>query len=241
MKKLFIMLACLAWMQSKSQQLVNPYPKTINVNGSAEMEIIPDEIYVQVDLKEYEKKGEKISIDQIKSEFLLRAHGIGIPDSAISIASYEGFNGYPWWRKKKRDKAADLLATISYQVKLNSSYKVDQLVNLLDDDATINFQVIKTSHSKINEWRKQLKIQAVKAAHEKAAYLAESINEKVGEAVTITEPADVSLFYYPRNAYANLKMANTSMEMQAAPSNEQAIDFRKIKLKFEVNAVFALK
>ncbi|HYJ37842.1 MAG TPA: SIMPL domain-containing protein [Chitinophagaceae bacterium] len=241
MKIIFIVLACLACIQSKSQQLMNPFPKTINVNGSAEMEVIPDEIYVQVDLKEYQKKGEKVTIDRIKSEFLANVRSLGIPDTAISIASYEGFNGYPWWRKRKKDKEADLMATISYQVKLNSSYKVDQVVNLLDEDATLNFQVIRTSHSRINEWRKQLKIQAVKAAKEKAGYFADAINEKLGEAVTITEPNDVSLYYYPRNAYSNLKSANMQMDMQASPSNEQAIDFRKIKLKFEVNAVFALK
>ncbi len=34
----------------------NPYPKTISVNGSAEMEIVPDEIYVQIRLGEYQKK-----------------------------------------------------------------------------------------------------------------------------------------------------------------------------------------
>ena len=34
----------------------NPYPKTINVTGSAEMDIVPDEIYVQVDLREYKKR-----------------------------------------------------------------------------------------------------------------------------------------------------------------------------------------
>src|SRR5262245_41111880 len=104
MKKLFIVLACLACFQSKSQQLVNPYPKTISINGSSEMEVIPDEIYVQVDLKEYQKKGEKINIDQIKSDFLKNVRSLGIPDSAISIASYEGFNGYPWWRKRRKDK-----------------------------------------------------------------------------------------------------------------------------------------
>jgi len=36
-----------------------PFPKTISVTGSAEMEIIPDEIYVQVDLREYKKNGRR--------------------------------------------------------------------------------------------------------------------------------------------------------------------------------------
>ena len=57
MKKLFISFAVILFSTSGfAQAQINPYPKTITVAGSAEMEIIPDEIYVQVDLKEYDKK-----------------------------------------------------------------------------------------------------------------------------------------------------------------------------------------
>jgi len=243
MKKIFIILSCLAFLQLKSQQVLNPFPKTINVNGSAEMEVIPDEIYVQVDLKEYQKKGDKMALDQIKSEFLNSVKSLGIPDSAVSIASYEGYNGYPWWKRNRKEKAADLYASISYQVKLNNSYKVDELVKALDDDATLNFQVVRTSHSKINEWRKQLKVQAIKAAREKAEYLAAAINENVGEAVTVTEPTDLSVYYGQRNAYS--KVANfqlmDQMESKKIATDEPGIDFRRIKLKFDVSVVFALR
>ncbi|HEY0678917.1 MAG TPA: SIMPL domain-containing protein [Chitinophagaceae bacterium] len=240
MKQLLFLLFMGMLHQAGAQTIANPYPRTITVNGSAEMEVIPDEIYVQVDLKEYEKKGNpKKPIDLIKSEFLDHIRKLGIPDSAVSIASYEGYNGYPWWLRKKKNP--DMLASISYQVKLNSSYKVDQLVNVLDDEATQNFQVVRTSHSRINEFRKQLKIQAVKAAKDKAMYLTEAINEKAGEAVTINEPSDVSLYYYSPRGYVEMnKVANVRDQSVSAPET-QGIDFKKIKLKFDVNVVFAIK
>src|SRR5688500_7977111 len=75
----------------------NPFPKTISVTGSSELEIVPDEIYVQVDLKEYEKKGQaKMPIDRIKQEFLNKIKSIGIPDSAVTVLTYEG-NGTEYW------------------------------------------------------------------------------------------------------------------------------------------------
>ena len=40
-------------------QRPNPFPKTISVSGSSEMEITPDQIYVHITLREYQKKGEK--------------------------------------------------------------------------------------------------------------------------------------------------------------------------------------
>lgn len=79
-------------------QQPNTYPRTIQVSGSAETEIIPDEIYVTVTLKEYEKRGVgKIGLEKIKSDFLGYCKSTGLPDSTVSIASYEGFNSAPWW------------------------------------------------------------------------------------------------------------------------------------------------
>src|SRR5438270_9958012 len=96
------LMALIAFAAS-AQMIQNPYPRTITVTGSAEMEIVPDEIYVQIELKEYEKKGQpKASIDQIRSSFLQSARAVGIPDSAITIAAYDGMNGNPWLRKKNK-------------------------------------------------------------------------------------------------------------------------------------------
>lgn len=227
------LIAVKGFAQSTS---INPFPKTITVNGSAEMEVVPDEIYVLVDLKEYEKKGSgKISLDKIKSDFLGYCKSIGLPDSAITIASYDGYNGNPWVRKKS--KKQDLLASITYQVKFSNSKKMDELVDKLDDEATQNFRIERTSHSKIQEFRKQLKIQAVKAAKEKAGYLAAAIDEQVGVAVTINEPGDVIVQPY---VYSQVR-SNLAMEYKAADDGGMAVDFKKIKLRFEVNVVFALK
>jgi len=62
MKKYFMLfLPVLFGVQANAQQTAsvfvnNPFPKTITVSGSAEMEIVPDQIFVNVELKEYQKK-----------------------------------------------------------------------------------------------------------------------------------------------------------------------------------------
>jgi hypothetical protein len=231
-----IFLISLGW-NCFSQTNKNPFPKTITVTGTAETEIIPDEIYVQVDLKEYDKKGQgKVSIDKIKQDFLNTVKTLGIPDSLISIAAYDGLNGNPWYRKKH--KKDELYASISYQIKLKNSKQVDDLVDRLDDNATQNFFIQRTASSRITELRKKLKMEAVKAAKEKAIYLAEAINENIGEAVTINEPVEYFV-PFPQD----LRMANKTMMMQdqAAEDNATPVDFKKIKLKYDVTVVFALK
>lgn len=233
---LILTMTVLFFNASRAQQVVvNPYPKTITVNGSAELEIVPDEIYVMVDLKEYEKKGQgKVAIDKIRQDFLIAVRSLGLPDSAVSVAAYDGYNN-PWLRKK--NKKTELYASITYQVKLRNAAQIDQLVDKLDDNATSNFYISRTSHSKLEEFKKNLKIQAVKAAKEKAGYLAEAINEKIGDAVTINEPNEYFQPYY--NTMANVRMQKMEAMDQAVA--EPQADFKKMKLKYDVTVVFALK
>lgn len=244
MKKLLILFFTLITIQSIAQQKDDKWLyKTVNVSGSAEMEVVPDEIFVQVDLREYDKKGGgKTDIETIRNNFLNAVKSIGVTEENISVQSYSGYDNR-WWYKKNKSKNPDMKASISYLIKLSSTGKMDELVTKLDDEATQNFFIQRTSHSKIYEFRKQLKIQAIKNAKDKANYLAEAIGEKIGAAITINEPNEFS--FQPR--YANDLSANTMMrgnsfgeagEPQAAPMN---VDFKKIKLKFDVQAVFSLQ
>ena len=237
MKKIYLaLLMGTLSLAGFAQNVVNPYPKTITVTGSAEMDITPDEIWATVTLREYEKKGGgKVNIETIKQQFLQNAKALGIADTAITIASYDGYNGNPWLRKK--NKKVELLASITYQIKISGSKQMDELVNRLDDNATQNFAIDRTSHSKMEAFRRQLKMAAVKAAKDKAIYLAEAIGESIGTAVTINEPTE---YYMPMYA---MRTSNTMMKdgyAESAPEVAQP-DFKKNKLKYDVTVVFALK
>ena len=244
MKKLVISFSAMLLANlliAQSQPTCDPFPKTISVTGSAAMEVIPDEIYVQVDLREYKKKGEdKTDIDKIKADFLASCKASGIADSNISVASYDGYNMANIWKRRKKDP--DLLASITYQLKFSNTRLIDELVNRLDDEATNNFRITRTSHSKIIEYRKQLKIMAVKAAKEKAIYLAESVNEQVGPAITITEPEEfLSSDQTIRLRGVNSLSSNSLSQSDGYGNTDNGIDYKKIKLRFEVKILYALK
>ena len=246
MKKILIILvvACLfrtAAAQTPPVFVNNPYPKTISVSGSAEMEVVPDEIYVNVELSEYQKKGDpKKDIETIKTNFLESCKAVGIPDSAISIVSYSGNNNYYFIRKKKKN--TDLFANITYQVKFKSSKLMDDLVEKLDDNATQNFLIVSVSHSRIIEFRRQLKIKAMQAAKEKGIYLTEAVGERLGEAITINEPSEWQPLFLDGNAVSNSNYTNYAVRDESAEKTATTeVDFKKIKLKFEVSVVFALK
>lgn len=248
MKKLIIITGILLvanFLTARQLQPIftnNPFPKTITVSGSAEMEVIPDEIYVNVELKEYQKKGEeKKDMETIRSKFLESCKAVGIPDSAVSILSYTGDNPY-FARKRKKDP--DMFTGITYQVKFKSSELMDKLVEKLDDDATQSFLIASTHHSKMTEFRRQLKIAAVKAAKDKGIYLTEAVGERLGEAIMIKEPNE---FFPPWRE--NVLLSNTMATGYVSrggtsfdeTENQQIVDFRKMKLRYEVEVIFALK
>lgn len=213
--------------------------KAINVSGVAEMEVVPNEVYVQIELREYDKKGaNRVEIDAIKENFVKAAMSVGLNENDISVQGYQGWDGNFWIYRRNKKKNPDLKASIVYQVKLATTKKMDELVQKLDDEATQNFFISRVTHSRLQDFKKELKIQAVKAAKEKAAYLAEAINEKAGEAITINEPNEITP--YPQPVYAN-----RMMKAEAATANYDVqvpnIDFKKIKLQYEVNVTFALK
>ena len=141
--------------------------------------------------------------------------------------------------RRKKNKKDELYASITYQVKLRNAAQVDQLVDKLDDNATQNFYISRTSHSKLDEYRRNLKIQAVKAAKEKADYLSNAVNENVGVAVTINEPNEYFQPYYA-NMRSNVMMKEAAMD-QSAPAEQPQADFKKMKLRYDVSVVFELK
>lgn len=231
---IFILITSATLGQAFTSEAKNPFPKTIDVTGSAELEIVPDEIYVQVVLNEYEKKGNgKIALETIKSAFLSACKEAGIPDTAISVASYEGYDRW-YWRKRKKNP--DLNATITYEIKFSNTPQIDALVDRLDDEATGSFSIVRTSHSRIIDLRRQLKTLAVKAAKEKGIYLSEAIGEKLGEAIKIEEPAEV--LQPDSRGFLSNSIATENKFKDAIPTQTA---YKKIKLRYEVNVLFALK
>jgi hypothetical protein len=241
----FILLAalCPAFILTKGQSTAtNPFPKTISVSGSAEMEIVPDEIYVNIILREYQKRGQdKKELEAIKADFMAAVKAAALPDSIISIVSYTGYNNYYWMHKKKKDP--DMNASITYQVKFSNSKQMDDLVDKLDDEATQSFNIVSTSHSKMTEFRKQLKIEAVKAAKNKALYLTEAINEKLGSAISVKEPAEqgTNRIINYSNAISQTRLSNSNYSTSIDNGTGLDIDFKKLKMRYEVDVLFAIQ
>lgn len=220
-------------------QETNPARKTISVTGSAEMEFVPDQIFVFVELKEYFTKGSKTDLDRIKTTFLNTCKNLSIPDSLISISDYGGDDNYYSWKKRKNP---DLQSSITYEVKFINYELLEKFANMLDDKSVERFGIAKTTHTKIVEFRKQLKIQAMQACKDKATYLTEAIGEQIGQAITINEPKEYESGYNWYGRYSNYGSNMISQTAASYGNTENGkSSFKKMKLRYEMEVIFALK
>ena len=241
MKKIILALsASLCLLITSAQSTDNTIKqRTVNVNGHSELQITPDEIYVDIELREYNKKnGDKVDIETIRNQFLQEVKSMNISDTDVVVQGYSGWDGNYWWYQKNKKKNPDMKAGITYEVKLKSVDDMDKLVDKLDDQATQNFYISRTSHSNLDSIKKQLKMQAVKNAKEEAVYLAAALGDNVGDALTINDPNESSDYPQPRVFALQSKVAGVASDQEAAPMN---VDFKKIKIEMNVNVIFELK
>ena len=214
-----------------------PQVRKIVVNGSAEMEVVPDEVFVSFVLKEYDDTRKvKVGIDAIKKEFLTACEKSGILKENIAVEGVAG-SAYENWYIRKRKKEPDFKATITYIIKFATSKMLDDLIPMLNDEAVFNMYISKKQHSKMEAFRKETKINATKAAKEKAEYLAASVGEKVGKTLLLEEIETGGP--YPVMMKSNMM---AEMDQGGAPyGGETSLPFEKIKIRYETRAEFELQ
>ncbi|MBV9964019.1 MAG: SIMPL domain-containing protein [Parafilimonas sp.] len=240
MKKIFLALTatmCLIIANAQTDNTIRQ--RTINVNGHSELEITPDEIYIDIELREYNKKnGDKIDIETIRNQFLSAVKSMNIADTDVVVQGYSGWDGNYWWYQKNKKKNPDMKAGITYEVKVKTVDDMDKLVDKLDDEATQNFYISRTSHSNMDSIKKQLKIKAIKNAKEEAVSLASALGDNVGNALTINDPNESSNYPQPMVFSLRGKVADVADQAASAPMN---VDFKKIKIEMNVNVIFELR
>lgn len=202
--------------------------RKIEVTGIAEKEVTPDIINVTISLQEYLDGKKKTTIDQLENqlETAVKTAGLAKEDFTISNVS-------AWNNSLQKKKNPDFLASKQYSVRFHDLNKFNEILSKVDPKGIQSTYVESYDYSKMLQLKQELKIQALLSEKEKATYLLNSINEKVGRPINITE-TDNSSFPSPRPMY----MAK-AVNLNAAPTDSD-IDIKPIKLSFQIQAVFEI-
>ena len=234
MKKLLTAILISTFFLSSFAQTVDTRRK-IDVTGSAEAEVTPDIIYIGISLKEYFKDNsnkKKIQIEDLERQLQTAVLDAGIPKENFTINNIASYNA--WWEKKK---GTEFLARKQYRIKVTDLTKVNAIMSAVDPKGIENSNIDSYDYSKIDVLKRELKIKALQAAKAKATYMVIGIGEKLGGALQIDE---INNENYPQPMYRNIMMkAEGSVSSDAEPLPD--IDFKKIKLNYQVHAIFEIK
>ena len=229
MKKLFILIALATFTGSVFAQSVDLRRK-IEVSGIAEKEVTPDIINISISLQEYLDGKKKITIDQLESQLENAVKEAGIAKEDFTVNNVSAWNNT--YNKKK---TPDFLASKQYSIKFHDLNKYNQILNKIDPKGIQSTNIESYDYSKMTELKRDLKIKALIAAKDKAAYLLSSINDRVGDAISITEVDNGNNYPTPRPMMFKSMAANANASLA-----ESDITFKTIKLSFQINAVFEI-
>ncbi|MDN3587908.1 SIMPL domain-containing protein [Pedobacter aquatilis] len=228
MKKLIaIALVTLVGLSTVNAQQVDLRRK-INVSGSAETEVTPDIIYIGISLKEYLNGKKKVEITELEKQLYAAVQKAGIAKENLTVSNLSSWN-YATEKKKN----PDFLASKQYRLKVSDLNKFNSIIEAIDAKGIASTNIESYDYSKIEGLKKELKIKALLAAKEKATYMVEALDGKLGAVIDIQDGGDNVIQPVYRNYMMKAEMADAG----AAPE----IDFKKIKLNFTVNAVFEIK
>lgn len=198
----------------------------IEVTGTAELKVIPNEIYLSITLNEADKK-DRHSLDKLEHDLVSVVRSLNIPLENLSIAGANSKLEKAFWKKTR------IYNRKNYILKLTKASTIGALLDKLEKKGISNVHLQRTAHSDMDKFRKKVKIMAMKAAKDKADYLLEAIGEKTGKPIFIQERNNYSPPMYRNVSYA-MKSENMAMD------KEYNLDFREMKLKFEIFARFEI-
>ena len=121
-----------------------------------------------------------------------------------------------------------------YQILTHNAATVENVYQHLKNIGIYNMNIAKMRHSKIEEFRRAVKVSALKAAKQKASDLVEGIGQKIGKAIHIIEMSDNN----------NRLGSNTVVYgnvMQKSKSGNRQVEFEKIKIRYKISAKFKLE
>ena len=230
----FLLTTILAFGQTNTTKTEEqPY---IEVTGTAEQEVIPDEIYIEIIIREKYISKVKVTIEEQEEKLknAVESLGIDLTNLFLSDANTDYVKVY-WWTK-------DVLTKKNYTLKVSDATTVGKVFKELEKLEITDANISRVNHSKLDSLRKAVKIMAIKAAKDKADYLLVAIGEQTGKPLVIKEN---EIFFNRTNTNIRASFSSVTenqveeLKMKSEENNE--IQFQKIKIQTSIYVKFSIK
>lgn len=237
LKHLLISLTLLSTLVTFGQTPVQkpcdlPY---IEITGTAEREVIPDEIYIGISLKEKYNNREKITIEVQEEKLKQLVKSLDIDVTNLSVSRADADYVKVSWNKK------DVITKKYYTLKVSDAFTVSRVFQGLEDLDVPDANISKVNYSKMDSLRKEVRILAIIAAKEKAEYMLSALGEKLGKPLIISEnvflPTSNVIGIRGQRSDGNVSYLNG---IKVENENQNEIAFEKIKIQISVDIKFQI-
>jgi len=206
----------------------------IEVTGTAEIEIVPDEIYLDIKIKERTEKGKKLTLDVLENQLKTVLKKIGIPEKNLSISDVNAVLAKTgWWSE-------EIFSVANYSLKVNGADNLKQLFENFKKLEISDVNIAKATHSDLINIKKKNRIKAIKLAKEKADYLLTAIGEQTGKPIIINELANNNQTFVSAN-YLNNNANYSMMKVRGNGFKDETVEFKTIKITSSIYVKFEIK
>lgn len=217
---------------TKTEEL--PY---IEVTGTVEKEVIPDEIYIGIIIHEKYENKVKVTIEEQEAKLKSAVKSLGIDLTNLYLTDANADYVKVRWQKK------DVLTKKEYTLKVSNATTIGQVFQELEKLEIKDASIVRVSHSKLDSIRKEVKIMAIKAAKDKADYLLTAIGEQTGKPLVIKEN---EILPYQPLANVNVRSSRSGetefyVDGVKMKSEDDEIQFQKIKVQTSIYVKFSIK
>jgi len=209
--------------------------RVIEVTGSAEMLITPNEFTFKITLLERIENKQKLTIEMQEANLKNELAKIGV-DVSKDLTIFDLTSVYI---SQKRTK--DTLASKDYRLKLNDLEKIGKLQEVADRLNISRLDLIDSTHSELARFRRETKIEAVKVAKMKAEYMLGAIGERVGKAVFIKEIEEQTPRYISGGVLNSNSNISSNVFIADGQETSNTLTFSQIKIRYEVLARFEIE
>ena len=173
----------------------------IEVTGTSEIEIVPDKIHYIIEIREYfeeefdgkskpEEYQTKVSLSQIEQDLRKTLAEAGITQDAIRMQEIGDY-----WRKQGQD----FLISKKFDITLTDFRQINEIVKRIDTKGIHTMRIGELENKDILAYHQKGKIEALKAAQQKATYLVEALGKKLGDVIRIVEEGNSNIFPFAQS------------------------------------------
>lgn len=232
MKKIILLLLLISITKNFSQTknfIDLPY---IETSAIVDTLVTPDRIFLTVLITEKDTKN-RTSVEQLESKMNIKLRSLGI-NTEKQLTLNDLSSNY----KKYFLKQQDILKSKSYSLVVYDAKTASKVIAALEEEEISNISIEKTEYSKTEELVLILKGKAIVKARNTAVALTKPLNQKVGNAIYITDNFTVSNMLNGRLAGVQIRGVSLNEESDYEPID---ITFDKIKFQTQVNVNFKLE